>query len=198
MKQAAVGFRAHSGWTALVAIALTDEAPTVLARERLQLVKTFTYEFRQPYHTARNMSLAEAGAFLSRLRAEARALAFRALRKLQADLDAQDYKLACSGILLASGRPLPELAKILASHSIIHTADGEFFREALLHGSARCGLKSISVKEREVAKEAAQLLGMKPSEVTRRIAKLGKPLGPPWSMDEKLACAVAWLALASK
>jgi hypothetical protein len=52
MKHAALGFRAHSGWTALVAISLEEDFPLVILRERPHLVKTFTYEFRQPYHTA--------------------------------------------------------------------------------------------------------------------------------------------------
>jgi hypothetical protein len=52
MKPAALGFRVHSGWTALVAVALEDRFPIPLLRERSHLVKTFTYEFRQPYHTA--------------------------------------------------------------------------------------------------------------------------------------------------
>ena len=55
MKSAALGFRAHSGWTAVVALAVMQGAPSVLARQRLHLVETFAYEFRQPYHTAEKM-----------------------------------------------------------------------------------------------------------------------------------------------
>jgi len=53
MKQVALGFRAHSGWTALGAIALENTSPRALLSGRPHLVKTFTYEFRQPYHTAK-------------------------------------------------------------------------------------------------------------------------------------------------
>src|SRR5437899_400721 len=59
MNQAALGFRAHSGWTSLVAIALEDGLPMVLLRQRLHLVRNFTYEFRQPYHTAEKSPRAE-------------------------------------------------------------------------------------------------------------------------------------------
>ncbi len=52
MKQAAVGFRVHSGWAAVVAVCVEKGAPVVLAKQRVHLVETFTYEFRQPYHTA--------------------------------------------------------------------------------------------------------------------------------------------------
>lgn len=198
MKNAAVGFRAHSGWTALVALAVTKGAPSVLARDRVHLVKTFTYEFRQPYHTAEKLPAERAAAFVSRMRAEARRLALRAIRKLQTDLLEQGYELAGCGLPLASGRPLPALAQILASHSLIHAADGELFREAILHASARCGLKAIAIKERELLHSASHVLHLKSDDLMRRVTDLGHPLGPPWSQDEKFASLAAWLALISK
>ncbi len=198
MKSAALGFRAHSGWTALVALSLARGAPCVLARQRIHLVKTFTYRFRQPYHTAKNLPLDEARAFIFSVQTEARSLAYRAIRKVQESLQAQGYRLARCGLVLASGRPVPSLPDILASHALIHTADGELFREALLHASARCGLLSKTAKERELLNEASRVLRLTPSILTRRIADLGRPLGAPWSQDEKLASLIAWLALASK
>ena len=57
MINAAVGFRVHSGWSALVAVALEGRQPVVLCRKRVQLVETFNYDFRQPYHTAKKVSL---------------------------------------------------------------------------------------------------------------------------------------------
>ncbi len=42
MKTAAVGFRAHSGWSAVVAVCLEKGAPVLLHRHRAQLVETFT------------------------------------------------------------------------------------------------------------------------------------------------------------
>src|SRR5438270_6664021 len=140
MKPAALGFRVHSGWTSLVALSLERNQPIILVRQRPHLVATFNYTFRQPYHTAEKMDLAEARSFLQQQRVEARALALAALRAVQTEAAQQGYKLTRVALLLASGRPLPELSKILISHSIIHTADGEFFREALLHASARADL----------------------------------------------------------
>jgi hypothetical protein len=198
MKHAAVGFRVHSGWTALVALAIEKGAPVVLARERVHLVETFTYEFRQPYHTGAKLRLDEARAFVTRVRNESRRLALRAIRKVAADLRARGYRLSGCGLLLSSGRPLPKLPQILASHSLIHTADGELFREALLDATARCGLKALTIKEREVLDSASRALRVKPADLKRRIAELGRPLGSPWTQDEKLASLVAWLALGPK
>ncbi len=198
MKSAALGFRAHSGWTAVVALSVSKGAPRVLARQRLHLVETFIYKFRQPYHTGERMPLEKAREFISRVEAEARSLAYRAIRELQQTLQEQGYRLTRCGLVLASGRPLPELSHILASHALIHTADGELFRGALLHASARCGLTSKTAKERELLAEASQTLRLKPNDLTRRIGELGRPLGAPWSQDEKLATLIAWLALAAK
>jgi hypothetical protein len=90
------------------------------------------------------------------------------------------------------------LEKILASHALIHTADGEHFREAIVHASGRCGLAMHSVKERELLDRAGQAFRLTPKELLRHITELGRPLGAPWSQDEKLATLVAWLALTSK
>jgi hypothetical protein len=198
LKSAALGFRVHSGWTALIALTVTKGAPVALIRERVHLVKTFTYEFRQPYHTAEKMPLPEARAFISRVQSEARRLALDAILTAKAELHNQGYLLDRCGLLLASGRPLPELPKVLASHSLIHTADGELFRAALLHAAKRCSLKPLTIKEREVLSSASRALRRDPADLTRRIADLGRPLGPPWSQDEKLATLVAWLASPSR
>src|SRR5262245_43608500 len=125
MKPAAVGFRVHSGWTSLVVVALEKGKPMVLARQRPYLVQTFSYTFRQPYHTAEKMTLGAAEEFLGQQRSEARRLAVAAVKSAQSDVAQQGYSLTRAVLLTASGRPLPDLAKILAAHSLIHSADGE-------------------------------------------------------------------------
>jgi hypothetical protein len=195
-KQAALGFRVHSGWATVVAVCLDNGAPVVLARQRVHLVDTFTYEFRQPYHTAEKMLLGQAREFVARMKAEARRLAYRAIGELESRTQEQGVKLTRCGLLLASGRPLPGLQKILASHALIHTADGEHFREAVVHASERCGLAMQCVKERELLDRTGQAFRLKPEELLRRVTELGRPLGSPWSQDEKYATIAAWLALA--
>lgn len=197
LKEAAVGFRVHSGWAAVVAVWLEKGAPIVLARQRVHLVETFTYEFRQPYHTAEKMLIGQAREFIERMQAEARRLAYRAIREITARTQEQGVKLTRCGLLLASGRPLPALQKILASHALIHTADGELFREALLHASARYGLQDFTIKEKELLDRAGQVFRARPKELMRRVTELGRPFGAPWSQDEKFATLAAWLALAA-
>src|SRR6266850_8013807 len=132
------------------------------------------------------------------MQTEARGLAYRAMRELESRAREQGAKLTRCGLLLASGRPLPNLEKILASHALIHTADGELFREALLHASARCGLRDFRVKEREVLDLTGRAFRLKPADIMRRVTELGRSLGSPWSQDEKFATLAAWLALAAR
>jgi hypothetical protein len=196
MKQVALGFRVHSGWTALVAITLEEGSPHVLLRERPHLVKIFPFEFRQPYHTAEKRPSSEGRKFVSRVRSEARRLAWHVISSAQSSFQPQGYELKRCGLLLASGKALPDLPHILASHALIHTVDGELFREALLHASERCGLETFTARERELFERASHTLQLKADELGRRLTHLGTAVGSPWTQDEKLAALVAWLSLA--
>jgi hypothetical protein len=195
MKKAAIGFRVHSGWSVLVAVSLEKDVPTVLRRQRVQLVGTFSYKFRQPYHTAEKMRFEDAGKFISGVRTEAQGLANRVLRSVQVDLKRKGYNLDRGGLLLASGRLLPELEKILHSHALIHTADGELFRDVLRSAGARCGLKIMCTKERELLDHCAKVFCCHPEGLLQRVTELGRPIGSPWSQDEKFATLAAWLVL---
>jgi hypothetical protein len=198
MKHAALGFRVHSGWTALVALSLEDGLPHALLRERPHLVKTFTYEFRQPYHTAEKRPPAEARDVIAHAQADARRLAHQAIHSVQTNLQNQGYELKCCALLLASAKPLPALPKILASHPLIHTADGELFREALLHASRRCGIETFTTKESELLEKAMLTFHLQPDARGRQLSDLGRAFGSPWSQDEKFSALVAWLSLSSK
>src|ERR1700690_205203 len=187
MSKVAVGFRVHSGWTALVAVYLEKGAPVVLQRRLLHLVETFSYPCRQPYHTAKKMELAAARKFISQVRAKARDLAHRAIRGLKEELEEPGYQLNRGVLLLASGRPLPELEKILASHALIHTADGELFRECILHAGTRCGLEITCIKEQELFEQASKALRVARHELLRQLPGMGNPFGPPGAQDEKFA-----------
>jgi hypothetical protein len=195
VKKAAVGFRVHSGWCAAVAVYLDGAKPLVLYRERVELVEEFTYRLRQPYHTAEKMAIGAAREFIEKSRRAARDLGYRAICEQRSQLEQRGYALGTAVILLAAGKPLPELERILASHALIHTADGELFREALTRASVRCGLEVVSVKEKELIDEVAQSLRIREEAVLKRVTELGRPLGPRWSQDEKYAALGAWLAL---
>jgi hypothetical protein len=197
MKPAALGFRVHSGWTAAVVVTGPADSPAVAVRRRIELVKTFTYTYRQPYHTGEKMALEEAAKFIAQCRAEATKLAFSALRTMEKELEDGNIEIRRCGLLLASGRQLPALEQILRSHALIHTADGVLFRDALAQACEKCRMPVRGVKERELFALASKSLRLRPETLQRRIAEFGRGLGPPWGQDEKLSALVAWLALAN-
>jgi hypothetical protein len=91
---------------------------------------------------------------------------------------------------------LPDLAAILRSHALIHTAEGEFFRDVLVHASEHCSLPVTKIKEREIWERGSKILGRSSADLQQQINGLGKSLGPPWRQDEKLASMAALIALA--
>jgi hypothetical protein len=179
----------------MVALSLDKEEPSVLLRERPRLVETFTYEFRQPYHTAEKMPLDKAREFISRVWSGARHLAEETIHSAHRTLREQGYQLTQFGLPLTSAKALPSLEKILSSHALIHTADGELFRQALIQAGQRCNLAVFTSEERGLFATACKSLGMKEEGLARLLIAIGKPIGAPWSHDEKLAALSAWLAL---
>jgi hypothetical protein len=129
-----------------------------------------------------------AGRLVAQAAASAARLAAADLKVMLEELTRTGYRVSGCGLLLASGRPLPALPAILASHALIHTAEGELFREALRVAGARCGLPVTAVKERDLALSI-------PPPVQSYIQKLGRTIGPPWRQDEKFASMAAWMAL---
>ena len=139
----------------------------------------------------------DASEFVRGVETESRELALAGLRALEKELDSADYTVRGCALLLASGRKLPEFEKILASHALIHTADGELFREAIRHCCARAKLPLTAIKERELLAAASKRLNKRPEFLNRQVTALGKSLGPPWTQDEKLATLAAWFTLAN-
>lgn len=195
MKYAALGFRAHSGWTAMVALCLERNRPQVLLRQRPKLVEEFTYEFRQPYHTAEKMPADRASEFVAGVELAAIRLAEEAIRAIQVELGKQGYEVTCFGLPSASAKPLPNLDKILRSHALVHTADGALFRRALMNAGERCQIVEVTFQERELMAVACKTLKIDKDDLMCTLVGLGKLIGSPWSQDEKLAAMAAWLAL---
>lgn len=195
--QAALGFRSHSGWTAMVAVGGAAAAPAVLLRRRVELVDGAIRGAAQPFHAAAKMALPDAEAFLRNCAETAGAMARSALQAVLAELADQGHQTVACGLLLGSGRPTGELAAVLASHAAIHTAEGVFFRDALKQAAESLGLTVAGIRERDVWSEGAASLGIPVTELHQRISALGKSLGPPWRQDEKFSTVAAWAALAS-
>ena len=199
----ALGLRSHSGWAALVAVGASrgdspvPSDPEVVLRRRIELADASIEGSKQPYHEAEGKKPKEAERIVGRCTDSSRRLAREALRAVVDVLRAGNHDVAGCGLLLASGRPLPaDLHAILASHALIHAAEGEMYRDVLRRASEHLSLRVTGVREREVLARAAEATGRPPSELQRRVAEMGRALGPPWRQDEKLATLAAWTVLA--
>jgi hypothetical protein len=189
--QSALGFRAHSGWSVVVAAGRLRGRFVVLERRRIVTADGI----KQPYHAAEGLELSKAKALIEECRARSTSLATEAVSAMIAGLTQSGHKAAGAAILYASGRPLPDLPAILQSHALIHTAEGEFSREVLVQACEDCSLPVTRVKEREVWGRAATAMRLDSADLQALISELGRELGPPWRQDEKLASLAGWIAL---
>lgn len=168
----------------------------VLARERLELADENLAGARQPYHAIEELPLAEASARLATFRESAAALAVSSVGTLVRTARSAGLEPIAAGILDSSGRDPGKLESILASHALIHTADGNHFREALAAACAALGLPCARIRQRDLPAEAARTLKRTPKELAAAAARLGREAGSPWGADQKGAALLAWLLLA--
>ncbi len=197
LASATLGFRVHSGWAAVVAVSGSLTAPEVGGRWRIEMASAEIPGSKQPYHAAENLELQEAEQFLLRCTNSSVSLARTAIGDCIQDASEKGLKVSHCGVLLASRRPLGLLAAILASHALIHSAEGEFFRNVVMDACEHHGLQVTAVKEKELLSRFLDKLQISEEVLDRQLSSIGRSIGPPWRQDEKLAMLVAWLALAT-
>lgn len=189
---AVLGFRPHTYWTAAAVVAGDPEHPEVLWRERLVFAGPGE---KFPFHRAAEVPLAAAPGIIEASRRACAANLAAEVAELTERMAARgvEVRLAVTAAAMAK---LPEaLADILASHSRIHTAEGDFARDIVADACRTAGLAVRRVVEREAPALTADLLGVGPLELAARLKTMGAALGPPWSEDYKLAVQAAWLHL---
>lgn len=192
----ALGFRVHSGWASVIAAAGSPGEPVVLERRRIEIADRALAGSRQPYHAVVASGSGTPEALLHQFRESSTSLATLAVGALVEEVKCAGATIVeAAAILYASGRSLPELTTILRSHPLLHTAEGEFFRDVLAHASEHCGLPVIKLKEREVWDKAASVFELSLADLQQCMNGLGKRMGPPWTQDEKLASLAAWLGI---
>jgi hypothetical protein len=190
MERVAIGFRTHSGWAALVAVAGSPAAPVILDRRRIEIADPKIRGSVQPYHQAAELGFRKAEGFLAKCADSSCGLAIQALRKAMDDLGSE---VTACGIVLSSARPWGTLESTLASHAAIHSAEGEFFRESIKRAAEECGLPCTGVREKELLDVAARKFGMRVEALQKKLNDMG--VGPPWTVDQKYAALAGWLAL---
>jgi hypothetical protein len=195
MTPAAIGIRPHSGWGALVVAAGGPATVEVVDRRKIVISAQNLKGAKQPYHFALEQKLADPESYLAECASASQRLAWEALGEILMEMRRRERPIGSCAILLAAGRDLPALPKILASHPLIHTAEGEFFRQAFRRAGEALELEVTGIRERDLDECARTLYGAKADSLKREIAGLASSVGPPWTSDQKNACLAALLVL---
>jgi hypothetical protein len=143
------------------------------------------------------MPLDAAEKYLKRCTDCTNGLAKQAIRNLIDIARSAGYEIVGCGLTTSSAKPLPELAAILASHPMIHTAEGVFYRDAIAQACQSLGLPVTKAKEKDIYNTGSARLRIRAEEFQARINDVGRTIGPPWSQDQKFAAAVGLLAFLS-
>jgi hypothetical protein len=196
--RAALGFRMHTGWAALVAAARLPGKFEVLLRRRIELLPDDGSIPRFVYHTAAEMDRTESAALVKRAVAGSQKAARTALNEIVESLRRSEVAVESAGIPTGSTKLPPELAAILGSHPLIHAAEGALFQQAVSRACESCGLRVVTVRERDVFAQAAGACGSEVTHFRESLNELRAAVGPPWGADQKTAAAAALLALRSR
>lgn len=189
----AFGMKAHSGWAALVVVGTRDNDFALVDRRRIQLVEDDWA--KQPYHAAENMEAEAARDLVERGIEAAQRIAVSELRAaVKREQERKNEVTACAVLV---GNPMPDwsIAEILAVHFRMHKAEGFLFRDALVHAAKAHGLRLVAIPEKLLMKQAESALGSPGSRLEKKVAALGKSVGPPWGKDQKEAALAAMIAL---
>ncbi len=187
----AFGVKAHSGWAALVAVGEPDGDLVVVDRRRLELVEEDWA--KQPYHAAASLAPDAAREVVDRGIEAAHRIAIREIR--DAVRRERENEVTACAVLVANPMPDWSLEEILTAHLRLHEAEGILFREALVHAATMCSLKLVAIPERLLTNYAESTLGTPATDFVKKIAALGRTVGPPWGKDQKDAALAALVAL---
>lgn len=182
----AFGFKAHSGWAALVVLGEQRGELAVVDRKRIELVEEAWA--KQPYHAAEELEPKAAHDLVKRGIDAAQRIALREMKAaVKRERDRENDVVGCSVLV---GSPMPDwsTAEILAVHFRMHKAEGVLFQNALLWAAEKCQLNPLSVFEKDQA----------PVTVVKKIVELGKAAGAPWAKDQKDAALAALMALQNR
>ncbi len=189
----AFGMKAHSGWAALVVVGNRDGELVAVDRRRIELVEDDWA--KQPYHAAEALRPAAARGVVKRGVEAARRLAVREVRAAVKRERARENEVTACAVLV--GDPMPDWStdEILAVHFRMHKAEGALFRDALVRAATAASLRLVSIPEKLLTEHAERALGTPASGLVKKVATLGKSVGPPWGKDQKDAALAALVAL---
>ncbi|MFL6205414.1 MAG: hypothetical protein ACJ739_08680 [Acidimicrobiales bacterium] len=185
------GFAIHTGWAAAVLVGGDGHGPVVVDRRRVTLCPDALP--RQVYHAAQDLPPAKAALLVREVHDAVDALTPLVIDEL-AHVASSHGELVAVGVT-GFPRDVPVLEKVLASHALLHLAEGELYRGAICDAAADRGLTVVPVHPKDGIAEAAHALGVAPDAFAQRLTALRGDLGPPWQADHRVATAAGLAAL---
>jgi len=179
-----IGVSDHGGWAVLVTVAGDG---TLLDRRRIELVDEDLPKI--PHHTeGQALPLDEAVALVERVQVSAERHA-----KLGLDAVAMTVPGRIRGVALRQCPALPPtIAERIKDYRAQNNADWVMYRRALAAAAESRGWAIHWYDAKKVLDAASHALRI--ADLDAYFLQLRKTIGPPWSMDHKLAMAAAIVA----
>jgi hypothetical protein len=183
---AIIGISDHGGWAVLVTAAGDG---TLLDRRRVELVDEDLPKI--PHHSeGQRLPIEEAVTLVERVRGSAERHA-----KLVLEGVATTLTRRILGVALRQCPPLPPtIAERITDYRAQNVADWVMYRRALAAAAEGRGWAVHWFDPKKVFAAAGEALGIKDLEA--HFVQIRKSIGPPWSLDHKLAMAAAIVAAA--
>jgi hypothetical protein len=185
------GFAIHTGWAAAVLVGGDARKPVVVDRRRVTLCPDSLP--RQVYHAAQDLPPAQAALLVREVHEAVEQLTDHVLGEL-ADVAEPHGTLVGVGVT-GFPRDVPTLEKVLASHALLHLAEGELYRGAICDAALERGLTVVPIDQKHGIAETAHVLGAAPELFAKRLTELRTSVGAPWQADHRLAAAAALAAV---
>jgi hypothetical protein len=187
VERVTVGFCARTGSAAAVAVRGTHPSDvTLLGRWTVDLTGGLVPD--QVFHAVLGLERAAAIREVEQATGIVRRVAARRLGELLSGLPS----VAGVGVVTGDRELTITAGQAVESHPLMHAAEGELYREALVDAAAERRLK-VTALPRRLTDEMLRA----DAPVAQAVRRLGLAAGPPWRKEHKRASAAALAALAA-
>ena len=188
---AALGFRAKSGWAAVVLISGPVDSPWFRDNRVIDLSDPRFPETRQPYHAAFGQLETDATK-TNRRTGIVQRVTKQSITKLLADYKLKDYSITAASLVVGSQL---DPATIANPHIRAHALEGQLFRSALEQALQARGIRTAILLERDAYATAAAQLKKSIHDVRKTVENFRRFTGGPWRAEQKIAAVGGWIAL---
>lgn len=153
--------------------------PDVLFRGRAELGDPAGRVRRNVYHAARALEPAAAADLVDTAQRIAAEQAAAALKLTVRDARDEGAVVRSCAVVVGAFPDGARFESILASHALVHAAEGRLYQAALLRSAESRGLDVIAIPKRSIWEQGEAALGVSQDELRHWIDQLGESSGRP-------------------